>query len=30
MGAGRPICMICMICGQPIHDDGHTCTLPEA
>ena len=27
VGAGRPICVIC---GQPIDDDGHTCTLPEA
>ena len=27
VGAGRPICVIC---GQPIDADGHTCTLPEA
>ena len=26
VGAGRPICVIC---GQPIDDDGHTCALPE-
>jgi uncharacterized repeat protein (TIGR03847 family) len=25
-GAGRPICVIC---GQPIDADGHTCTFPE-
>lgn len=27
VGAGRPICVIC---GQPIDADGHTCTFPEA
>ena len=27
VGAGRPICVIC---GQPIDPDGHTCTFPEA
>lgn len=27
VGAGRPICVLC---GQPIDEDGHTCTLPEA
>lgn len=27
VGAGRPICVLC---GQPIDADGHTCTLPEA
>ena len=26
VGAGRPICVIC---GQPIDADGHTCTFPE-
>jgi uncharacterized repeat protein (TIGR03847 family) len=26
VGAGRPICVIC---GQPIDADGHTCILPE-
>ncbi|MER2134476.1 MAG: DUF3090 family protein [Arthrobacter sp.] len=26
VGAGRPLCVIC---GQPIDDDGHTCALPE-
>ncbi|TKV28826.1 DUF3090 domain-containing protein [Arthrobacter sp. NamB2] len=26
VGAGRPICVIC---GQPIDADGHTCTIPE-
>lgn len=26
VGAGRPICVIC---GQPIDADGHTCALPE-
>ena len=26
VGAGRPICVIC---GQPIDADGHTCVLPE-
>ena len=26
VGAGRPICVIC---GQPIDPDGHTCTFPE-
>lgn len=26
VGAGRPICVIC---GQPMDPDGHTCTLPE-
>ncbi|WP_299165085.1 DUF3090 domain-containing protein [uncultured Arthrobacter sp.] len=27
VGAGRPICVLC---GQPIDADGHTCALPEA
>ena len=27
VGAGRPLCVIC---GQPIDADGHTCALPEA
>lgn len=27
VGAGRPLCVLC---GQPIDADGHTCTLPEA
>jgi uncharacterized repeat protein (TIGR03847 family) len=27
VGAGRPTCVIC---GQPIDADGHTCTIPEA
>lgn len=27
VGAGRPICVIC---GQPIDADGHTCAMPEA
>ncbi|WAP50628.1 DUF3090 family protein [Arthrobacter sp. ATA002] len=27
VGAGRPICVIC---GQPIDADGHTCEFPEA
>ncbi|WP_309071735.1 DUF3090 domain-containing protein [Arthrobacter sp.] len=27
VGAGRPICVLC---GQPIDADGHTCTIPEA
>lgn len=27
VGAGRPICVLC---GQPIDADGHTCFLPEA
>lgn len=27
VGAGRPICVIC---GQPIDADGHTCAIPEA
>ena len=27
VGAGRPICVIC---GQPIDPDGHTCTFPES
>lgn len=27
VGAGRPICVIC---GQPIDADGHTCAVPEA
>ena len=27
VGAGRPICVIC---GQPIDADGHTCTFPKA
>ncbi|MEB7448753.1 DUF3090 family protein [Arthrobacter koreensis] len=26
VGAGRPICVIC---GEPIDADGHTCALPE-
>ncbi|WP_026536499.1 DUF3090 domain-containing protein [Arthrobacter sp. H14] len=26
VGAGRPICVLC---GQPIDADGHTCALPE-
>ncbi|WP_091608514.1 DUF3090 family protein [Arthrobacter koreensis] len=26
VGAGRPICVIC---GEPIDGDGHTCALPE-
>ncbi|WP_104116722.1 DUF3090 domain-containing protein [Arthrobacter sp. B1805] len=26
VGAGRPICVIC---GQPIDADGHTCAIPE-
>lgn len=27
VGAGRPICVLC---GQPIDADGHTCAIPEA
>lgn len=27
VGAGRPLCVIC---GQPIDADGHTCAMPEA
>lgn len=27
VGAGRPICVIC---GQPIDAEGHTCAMPEA
>lgn len=27
VGAGRPICVLC---GEPIDADGHTCALPEA
>lgn len=30
VGGGRPICVICVICGQPLDADGRTWALPEA